>query len=248
MRFLVTNDDGIYAPGIRKLIQALTESGTVIVVAPNQERSGVGHAITVSHPLRVREIDLFSGVEQCYMVDGTPADCVKLALEELKIEADYVISGINNGSNLGTDVLYSGTVSAAFEGVLQGIPSIAISQCDDAAYFDTATHFLKHILFKLKTPLPHDGLLNINVPALSITQVKGIRATRLGVRRIQNEFDKRFDPRGNAYYWMKGTPIYSDVTDDDDHLAIEEGYVSVTPIKFDLTFQALLAELKNSFK
>ncbi len=248
MRFLVTNDDGIYAPGIKALAQTLNAFGEVIIIAPDQERSGVGHGITVHHPLRVEKVELFPEVRECYMVDGTPADCVKIAIQGLDIQPDMVVSGINLGANLGTDVLYSGTVSAAIEGVLLGVPSLAISVCKNISYLPTATYFLTRLLFELKTPLPKDGLLNVNVPALRQDEVKGILATKLGVRLYKNEFVKRLDPQGKAYYWMKGVPYAPASESDHDHVAIEQGYVSVTPIQFDLTYHALFSELRDSLQ
>ncbi len=246
MRFLVTNDDGIYAPGIRTLVETLTSFGEVVVVAPHQERSGVGHGITVNHPLRVHQIELFQDVPECYMVDGTPADCVKLAIQGLDRKPDLVVSGINIGANLGTDVLYSGTVSAAMEGTLLGIPSMAISLCKTEEFLATAAHYVAYLLFDRKIPFPSDGLLNVNVPSLPTKQVKGIRTTKLSIRLYNNEFDKRQDPQGKSYYWMKGIPYAPESGQDHDHVAIDQGFVSVTPIHFDLTHHAFLSTLNTA--
>ncbi|NMB38406.1 MAG: 5'/3'-nucleotidase SurE [Firmicutes bacterium] len=252
MRFLVTNDDGIYAPGIRALAETLTKYGEVVVVAPNQERSGVGHAITVNRPLRINKAALFPFIKESYIVDGTPADCIKIAIEALNVDVDIIVSGINIGANLGTDVFYSGTVSAAIEGIFQGIPSIAVSLCtnpyDTDIFLDTATYYLTHLLFELETPLPKHGLLNVNIPGIPQEQVRGIKATKLGFRKFENEFEQRLDPRGKPYYWMKGIPLKPVFDKDDDHLAVEHNYVSVTPIKFDLTDYELLKKLKKDFE
>ncbi len=252
MRFLITNDDGIYAPGIRALAETLVKYGDVIVVAPNQERSGVGHAITVNRPLRIDKVALFPFIKESYMIDGTPADCIKIAVEALNIDIDIIVSGINIGANLGTDVFYSGTVSAAIEGVFQGIPSIAISLCTNphhsAKYLDTATFYLAHLLFELKAPLLKHSLFNVNIPGVPQEQVKGIKATKLGFRKFENEFEQRLDPRGKPYYWMKGISLKPLLDKNDDHLAIEQKYVSVTPLKFDLTDYDLLDKLKKDFE
>ena len=238
MRFLVTNDDGIYAEGIRVLIETLARLGDVYVVAPNQERSGVGHGITVNRPLRIERVSFFSGIKEAYMMDGTPADCVKLAIEAMELEVDFVISGINNGANLGTDVFYSGTVAAAFEGALQNIPSIALSLCKKSAVgqglYQTAAECLVQILTKLKNAAV-TGLLNVNVPNIPMEQVKGVRATKLGVGRYKNLFEKRLDPRGKPYYWMKGIQFELENTDEDDYRAVQQGFVSITPLKIDMT-------------
>lgn len=238
MRFLVTNDDGIYAEGIRVLIETLARLGDVYVVAPNQERSGVGHGITVNRPLRIERVSFFSGTKEAYMMDGTPADCVKLAIEAMELEVDFVISGINNGANLGTDVFYSGTVAAAFEGALQNIPSIALSLCKksavDQGLYQTAAECLVQILTKLKNAAV-TGLLNVNVPNIPMEQVKGVRATKLGVGRYKNLFEKRLDPRGKPYYWMKGIQFEPENTDEDDYSAVQQGFVSITPLKIDMT-------------
>lgn len=253
MQILVTNDDGIYAPGIRVLMNTLKDYGNIIVVAPNQECSGVGHAITVNRPLRIEKLNIFSEIEYCYMINGTPADCVKYAVESLDIDIDLVVSGINIGANLGTDVLYSGTVSAAMEGLLHSIPSVAVSLSvnseNPSRFLETAAHYLTNVIFKANVSLSDYGLLNINVPGVPQEQVKGIKATKLGINGYVNEFEQRFDPRGKPYYWMKGKMAenISNGEQDLDHLAVMDNFVSVTPIKYDLTNYALLKQLKNHF-
>ncbi len=249
MRFLITNDDGIFAPGIRVLIEKLSQLGEIYVVAPNQERSGVGHGITVNRPLRIEKLSLFSNVKESYMMDGTPADCVKLALEAMDLEVDYVVSGINNGANLSTDVFYSGTVSAAIEGALQNIPAIAVSLChnsgDDKLHYETAANYVLQLLSGSSDVLQQFPLLNINVPNLEEGQARGVKATQLGVGRYKNEFEQRLDPRGKPYYWMKGIPFDPNSHEDDDYLAVHDSYISVTPIKLDMTHHQQLSTLKK---
>lgn len=245
-RFLLVNDDGIFAPGLKALMESVEGAGEVVVVAPDRERSGMGHAITVNQPLRVKQI------KQGYMVNGTPADCVKMAVEALDFQPDFVLSGINAGSNLGTDVLYSGTVAAALEGVLNGIPSIAVSLCGSAQYLSTAGELLRELLFGepglLKRPelLPDGGVLNINIPALPREEIKGILLTRLGVRKYEGLLQRRQDPNGHYYYWMGGTPapLESDELEI-DLVAVDQGYISITPLQFDLTFHQELNRLKS---
>ena len=247
MRFLLCNDDGIHAEGIKALRKALEEIGEVTVVAPDRERSATGHGITVTRPLRTKIIKYKNSSSTAYAVDGTPADCVKLALEALMNEPpDLVISGINLGPNLGTDVLYSGTVSAAYEGVINGIPAIAVSlNTWTDPDFSCAAEFVKeYVPNVLKHQLPPGTLLNINVP--HGIKPKGIRVTKLGYRRYIDVFDKRTDPRGRVYFWMAGEP--EDVNADDpdtDTAAIKKGYITITPIQIDVTHYGFMSELKN---
>jgi len=248
MKILVTNDDGIFAPGIRSLANALASFGEVHVVAPTQEQSGTGHAITVHRPLRLSAVTAIPGVESCHMLDGTPADCVKMAIQGMGLTPDIVVSGINLGANLGTDVLYSGTVSAAIESVILGIPAIAVSLCGAHSMLSTAEEVVRKTFLEIKKRLPSDGLLNINVPALPLESIKGIKATTLGIRQYNNTFEKRLDPRGVPYYWMGGNPASSSSETDNDHMAIEEGFVSVTPIHFNLTYYKVLKDLKDAIE
>ena len=250
MKFLVANDDGIFAPGIKQLAKVLAPFGTVTIVGPNEEQSGMGHAITVHRPLRVQAVEVIPEAAKSFMIDGTPADCVKMAVQGLHLEPDIVISGINIGSNLGTDVLYSGTVSAAMEGVMQGIPAIAFSLSGSQQFLPTAGHYVRKILFEnpgiLNHLMPRNGLLNINIPAVPIDEVKGIRVTRLGVRKYEELFERRIDPRGNSYFWMGGVPQPTDSHDlNIDLVAVEKGYVSITPVHFDLTDHTLVDEPKE---
>ncbi len=250
---LITNDDGIYAEGIQRLSQCLYEKRNdyrLSIVAPDRERSAIGHAITMHRPLLVDEINYFHNPELTgWCVNGTPSDCVKLAVEAiLEDKPDLVISGITRGSNLGTDVLYSGTVSAAVEGLIMGIPSIAVSLTGngEAKSFTFAGQFICRLFpLLLEAKLPTSTLININIPT-DIDNINGIRATRLGNRRYRNAFEKRIDPRGRVYYWLAGELIDdNNEAEDADTRAIREGYISVTPIHFPLTNDNILPELKN---
>ncbi len=239
MKILLTNDDGIYADGLRAVCAELARIGEVYVVAPDREMSATGHGITIHKPLRVEEITSFPNAQKAWAVDGTPSDCVKLAVECLLNEdrPDIVLSGINRGPNLGTDVLYSGTVSAAIEGVILGVPSVAVSlTAFENPYYDFAAIFSRIIVTRvLKEGLPPDTLLNINVPSLPHQDIAGIEVTRLGVRRYRNVFDKRMDPRGKTYYWLAGEVVETDDEPDTDSMAIKNNMISITPIHFDLT-------------
>ncbi|SFR06400.1 5'/3'-nucleotidase SurE [Desulfoscipio geothermicus] len=245
MRILLSNDDGIHAPGLAALRWALAPLGEVHVVAPDRERSGTGHGITVHKPLRPKQVKFTDGTFG-WAVDGTPADCVKLAIEALLPQApDIVVSGINHGPNLGTDVLYSGTVSAAIEGIINGFPAVAISLASyESGDFKYAAAFAGLIIPGLMkgNNTRECNLVNINVPP---GKPRGIKVTRLGNRRYVNIFHKRVDPRGRTYYWMAGEPEDSvpenpAVEADVDVEAIKNKYVSVTPLHFDLTdFQAI---------
>ncbi len=249
---LITNDDGIYAEGIQRLSQCLYEKEgdyRLSIVAPDRERSAIGHAITMHRPLLVDEISYFHNPELTgWCVNGTPSDCVKLAVEAiLEDKPDLVISGINRGSNLGTDVLYSGTVSAAVEGLIMGIPSLAVSLTGngDKKSFDFAGQFICRLFpLLLEADLPTSTLININIPT-NTESIKGVRATRLGNRRYRNAFEKRIDPRGRVYYWLAGELVDDDEEEEDtDTMAIREGYISVTPIHFPLTNINVLPDLK----
>jgi len=244
-QILVTNDDGITAPGLHALCAAMAKLGKVSVVAPDAERSAVGHAITTLTPLRVKEVALEDGLVG-FAVNGTPADSVKLAVGALlKQRPDLVVSGINLGPNTATNVIYSGTVSAATEARILGIPSIAFSI---GAYQDplweTAAGFAIRVAEQvLARGLPPKVLLNVNVPNLPADQVKGVVVTRQGDSAYEERFDVRTDPRGAPYYWAAGSYRMSDVEEGTDALALDRGYVSVTPISFDLTAYEWLEEL-----
>jgi 5'-nucleotidase len=246
-RILISNDDGIHSPGIQALYEAVKDLGDVIVVAPAGEQSAVGHAITLSDPIKARPIarpDGFHG----FAVGGTPADCVKLAVCALLPEKpDLILSGINLGPNTGISVIYSGTVSAATEGAILGIPSVAISLGSyQTPRWETAARVARQVAQQvLRGGLPPDTLLNVNVPNLPAKSVRGYRTTRMGRSRFVEKFDRRTDPQGNVYYWMDGDLELLGDEDGTDIIAVREGYVSLTPIWFDLTHRAALPAVKK---
>lgn len=247
MKILLTNDDGINAKGLSALRDSIREIADVTVVAPETEQSAVGHAITISDPLRVREVEKDSEFFG-YAVNGTPADCVKIAVRAiLKDPPDMVISGINLGANIATNVIYSGTVSAATEGTILGIPSIAVSLATFVSPdFTPAASFARKIAFSVyEKGLPEGTLLNVNIPNLPEDKIKGVVFTRQGSSRFREEFDKRTDPRGHIYYWQGGEMLFYDEDSDADSGVIRKDMVSITPIHYDLTDYKFLEELKK---
>ncbi len=253
MKILLTNDDGIYAYGITALINTLSPEHDLYIVAPEQERSGTGHSITVFEPIKVNKVDLPS-VKAAWMISGTPADCVKLALGALiEDDIDYVISGINHGPNLGTDVFYSGTVSAAAEAVLLGYPALAVSMNSYTLVeesFNLAARFIRNTVSSVIAQGLNDfkTLLNINVPVIkSKAEYKGVKITSLGIRNYKNAFEARIDPRGNTYYWLGGNLHDDDQALDSDVIALDSGFITVTPIKLDLTDYELMMQYKKTF-
>ncbi|HHY46020.1 MAG TPA: 5'/3'-nucleotidase SurE [Firmicutes bacterium] len=248
MRVLVTNDDGIFSDGLIALTRALARIAEVVVVAPDRERSATGHAITVLRPLRVEPVRLPDLDVRAWAVDGTPSDCVKLAIEALLDERpDVLISGINRGPNLGTDVLYSGTVSAAVEGMILGVDSAAISVAAfENPNYEAAANFAVEITRGIaERGLPPLTILNINVPSAEREEIAGIAITRLGTRKYKDVFDRRVDPRGRTYYWLAGDVVETDQGDDVDSVAIRNRMISVTPICFNLTTEEHLRELSS---
>ncbi|AJQ53409.1 5'/3'-nucleotidase SurE [Aeromonas hydrophila] len=240
MRILVSNDDGVHAEGIRALSEALAACGEVIVVAPDRNRSGASHSLTLEVPLRVTRI-----AETGYhAVKGTPTDCVHLAVNELVCpEPDMVVAGINHGANLGDDVIYSGTVAAATEGRHLGFPSLAISLVGKT-HFATAAHYAAQLVKGMMVhPLPADQILNVNVPDLPLDQIKGIRVTRLGNRHRAESVICSEDPRGQPIYWIGPPGSQQDAGEGTDFAAIEQGYVSITPLTIDMTAYSSLAGL-----
>lgn len=228
---LVTNDDGIFSEGIERLALALSEVGEVFTVAPDQERSAAGHSLTLHHPLRAKLVG-----ENRWSVDGTPTDCVNWgALHLMKDRRPRLLfSGINLGLNLGDDVTYSGTVSAAFEGTLIGVPSVAISQEIETGFtFDAAASFAQRLARQLlERPLPAGTLINVNVPA---GEPRGTRVTRLGKRKYGDAVVEKIDPRGRPYYWIGSTPPTGDLEEGTDLSAVAEKHISMTPLHLDLT-------------
>jgi len=249
MRFLLTNDDGIYAKGLSALYQELSQVAECLIVAPEIEQSAVGHAITMSRPLMVRPARK-NGQFLGYAVAGTPADCVKIGIKELSDQkVDLVVSGINRGANVGINVLYSGTVSAATEGAILGIPSMAVSlDTRTDADFSFAARVARRMAFFMLNHYPSRHIpLNINVPALPEKDIKGIVVTRQGTARFTESFEKRVDPRENVYYWLSGETKLSDADDEGtDALALSRGLISVTPVYYDLTRYDVLEELRGT--
>jgi len=237
---LITNDDGITSRGIRTLVEVMKELGEVWVVAPDSPQSGMGHAITVGDTLRLKESFLFADVK-AFECSGTPADCVKMArhfvLKEQR-QPDLVVSGINHGSNTSISVLYSGTMSAAIEGAIEGTPAIGFSLCDYSSHADFS-HTIEYIRKITKQVLEHDlpkGVaLNVNFPPKRNENIKGIRICRQANAKWVEEFDQRFDPNGRRYFWMAGNFVNFDKGEDNDEWAIANNYVSVVPCQFDLT-------------
>lgn len=235
---LITNDDGITAPGIRALVEAVKDLGQVIVVAPDSPQSGMGHAITIGSPLRLHKVNVFEGVES-WQCSGTPADCVKLAKDQILHDtADICLSGINHGANNSINVIYSGTMSAAMEAAIEGIPSIGFSLCDFAfdADFSTAQAVARDLVKRmLDKPMPEHTLLNVNVPKVAATDFKGMKICRQAHAKWTEDFDKRVDPRGKDYYWMVGKFVNMDKDPGTDEEALKDGYASIVPIKIDFT-------------
>ncbi|MCK5832530.1 5'/3'-nucleotidase SurE [bacterium] len=247
MSILITNDDGIYASGLDFLVKAMKRIDDVIVVAPDREQSAVGHAITLSNPLRVTKINRNSEFFG-YATSGTPADAVKLGIRSIMNETpQLVISGINLGANVGASLIYSGTVSAATEGVLLGVPSIAVSLDGRiGSNWETAARFSEIIARKvLQNGLPGGILLNINVPDLPVKSIAGIRVTSQGKTNFNDFFEERMDPRGQRYYWMCGTMVAEDDRSDHDVQALADDFISVTPVHYDLTAYNFLGELSS---
>ncbi len=242
MHILVSNDDGIDAPGLWALVQELKKIGTVTVVAPDKQQSAIGHAITVNYPLRVKKF-YKDGVLFGYAVEGTPADCVKLAVKALlKRKPDLLISGINHGSNTAISVIYSGTVSAATEGTIFGIPSSAMSLTTYArADFRYAAKLARKLALVVhRKKLPQGTLLNVNVPAIPESEIKGMRVTRQGKAIWNDSFDSRRDPGNKIYYWLTGGLAEVDTDIEFDEAAVRKKYVSITPIHYDLTDYAMM--------
>ncbi|ANH12654.1 TPA: 5'/3'-nucleotidase SurE [Legionella pneumophila] len=243
MKILVSNDDGVLAPGIKILANELSTLGEVKVVAPDRNRSGASNSLTLTQPLRVKQLD-----NGYYSVDGTPTDCVHLALTGfLEPIADIVVSGINEGANLGDDVLYSGTVAAAMEGRYLGLPAIAISMVgDNIQHYETAAIIAKQLVIKLSAnKLPSQTILNVNVPDLPLNQIRGLQVTRLGTRHSAEPIIKEYDPRGRPIYWVGPPGIEADAGAGTDFFAIKTGHVSITPLHLDMTHYKLFDHLSN---
>jgi len=246
---LVTNDDGITAPGIRALIEVMTTIGDVVVVAPDSPQSGMGHAITINSTLHVEKVTIGKGKQEEYSCSGTPADCVKLGVKQLLgRRPDLCVSGINHGSNSSINVIYSGTMSAAIEAGVEGIPAIGFSLCDYnwSANFDVCKSYVKTIAENvLKHGLDNGTVLNVNFPNLDKNDIKGIKICRQAKANWEEEFDKRTNPQGRDYYWLTGKFVNLDHGEDTDEWALANGYVSVVPIQFDLTAHHSIQQLNT---
>ncbi|OLZ12240.1 5'/3'-nucleotidase SurE [Sulfobacillus thermosulfidooxidans] len=244
-QILITNDDGINALGLSLLAQSMSEVADVYVVSPELERSAMGHAITMHKPLHATPVTFLEGVQMAWRINGTPSDCVKLGIEMLLPEKpDLLLSGINHGSNLGRDIYYSGTVSAAMEGMFLGVPSMALSyNGDDAEGLKWAAEFTKTWVFSANFERPPKGILyNVNFPSVSQGIPSQMAWVRLGRREYANDFHKRVDPRGREYFWLAGRA--QDVTEDTgtDVGALAAGFITITPLHMDATAYHLLPE------
>lgn len=246
---LVTNDDGINAPGIRTLISIMNTLGDVIVVAPDSPQSGMGHAITLNSTLYAEQVYIDEGPQKEYSCSGTPADCVKLAIREiLDRKPDLCVSGINHGSNSSINVIYSGTMSAAIEAGIEGIPAVGFSLLDYAwnANFESSKQFVKAVAKNvLKHGIPNGIVLNVNIPNISKEHIKGIKICRQAKANWVEEFDKRQTPQGKDYYWLTGKFVNLDGGEDTDEWALENSYISLVPTQFDLTAHHFIKNLKS---
>ncbi|PWK19116.1 5'/3'-nucleotidase SurE [Xanthomarina spongicola] len=246
---LVTNDDGITAPGIRALIEVMLELGDVVVVAPDSPQSGMGHAITINSMLHLERVFIDNGKQKEYSCSGTPADCVKLAVKEiLDRRPDLCVSGINHGSNSSINVIYSGTMSAALEAGIEGIPAIGFSLLDYNynANFNASKKYVKNIAKNaLENGIPKNVVLNVNFPNLPEKELKGIKICRQAKANWEEEFDKRQTPQGKDYYWLTGKFVNLDNGKDTDEWALENGYISVVPVQFDLTAHHAISNLNT---
>lgn len=247
MKILLTNDDGIHAPGLTALYRELKRDFDLDIVAPESEMSAVGHAITLASPLKVRVVQK-NGTFFGYGVTGTPADCVKIAVQEiLKRPPDIILSGINLGANVGVNVLYSGTVSAATEGAFLGIRSAAISlNTRQNPDFLFAARFSREIMrFIMEHGLRKGTALNVNIPAVPADRIRGVSITRQGVSRFKESFERRIDPRGNVYYWLSGEAPVEEEISDADSTALKANRITITPINYDLTCHEEVKRLQS---
>lgn len=248
---LITNDDGITAPGIRNLVAAVKDLGKIVVVAPDKPQSGMGHAITIGHPLRLHSVDTFQDIE-AYQCTGTPVDCVKLAVDKvLHRKPDICLSGINHGANHSINVIYSGTMSAAVEAAIESIPSIGFSLLDYSidADFTAARRYARLLVEKmLKNSFDKHTILNVNFPAVDDKLIKGIKICRQAYAKYEEDFIERNDPHGRKYFWLTGEFVNFDKGRDTDVWALKNNYVSVVPVQFDLTNYVLKAKLEKNWK
>lgn len=245
---LVTNDDGVSAKGIQSLAAEMVKHGDVVVLAPDSPQSGMGHAITINHPLRLDETDLF-GETEAYACSGTPVDCVKLGIYEvLHRKPDLIVSGINHGANTSTNVLYSGTMSAAVEGAMEGIPSVGFSLCsfEHDADFSVAMEVVSRVVEGvIHNGMPEGICLNVNVPYVFGTKFKGLKSCRQAHAFWADRFDKRFDQFNRPYYWLTGDFADQDKSENTDLYWIEKGYATIVPTQFDMTAHKYVEELEK---
>lgn len=248
---LVTNDDGIYAPGLHALVEAVKDLGEIVVVAPDKPQSGMGHAITIGLPLRLTQTDIFDGIE-AWQCTGTPVDCVKIAVDKiLKEKPDICISGINHGLNHSINVIYSGTMSAAMEGSIENIPSIGFSLNDFRAdaEFDGAKEYARIITEKILSKVWDQHIcLNVNIPRAKTLDIKGVKICKQAYAKYQESFVERLDPAGKKYFWLTGEFVNFDTDEDTDVWALQHNYVSVVPVNFDLTHYEMKKKLDKIMK
>jgi 5'-nucleotidase len=247
IKILVTNDDGIAAPGIKALTEVMHELGEIYIIAPDSAQSGMGHAITINSTLELKHIPYFLGTNNAYSCSGTPVDCVKMGVHEvMKSKPDLCVSGVNHGANSSINVIYSGTMSAAVEGGIEGIPSIGFSLCDYSwdANFEYIKPFIKKIVLQvLENGLPDGVVLNVNFPKTD--QIKGIKICRQAKAAWEEEFDKRTNPMGKEYYWLTGKFVNHDNGEDTDEWALANDYISIVPVHFDLTAYHAIQQLNS---
>ncbi len=250
MNILVTNDDGIYSSGIFALWEVAKEFGQAFVVAPASQKSAVGHGITISRPLFISSIKRSNGFDG-YAISGSPADCVKVGIKRvLHKKPDLILSGINLGSNLGNDIIYSGTVAGALEGSMQHIPSVSFSvDSFEPKSFETSKYVIREaIKFLLKQNIPKQVSLNVNIPDCNLDQLNGLKITLQGGKYFEDDFNSYKDPKGNRYYWIKGETVDNDDSFDSDSFAVKNNYASITPISFNMSDNRIFKKLKKTIK
>lgn len=249
---LITNDDSVLAPGIKALVEAAKGLGRIVVVAPDKPQSGMGHAITINQPLRLTPVSYFGEDIEAWQVNGTPVDCVKLAVDKvLKGQPTICLSGINHGANHSISVLYSGTMSAALEACIEGIPSVGFSLLDhslEADFTASKIYATKIVKELLSMELDKHTCLNVNIPAIPESLIQGVKLCRQAYGKYEEDFEERIDPSGKKYFWLKGGFVNMDTKNDTDVWALEHNYISVVPVTFDLTNYALKEKLAKSFK
>lgn len=253
MRILISNDDGIASPGLLKTAEKLCVDHEVYVIAPDRERSAAGHSLTLHKPLRIEEVDIGIKVAKAWSTTGTPGDCVKIGISSiLDKKPDLIISGINLGPNLGADIIYSGTVSAALEGAVLGYPSIAASLFGSGTFTDASfeypAEFLANFMNKIaEIKFPKKTILNLNFPAVDKSEIAGIQITKTGTRMYTDQYEKRIDPRGKTYYWLAGEFISAGEEEGTDINAVMNNKISITPVTFELTHKSIMPELEQAF-